>query len=107
MFCQGSRADRQLLFMAAGSSTCCARLDRTTTHLLFMLVAATARMSVPCISTWHISSLLLTRRSHAPAKLTPVGSSRMVTTGRGADELVHSRSRTSSCKGTHVSMQDF
>lgn len=66
-------------------------------HLLFMFVAATARMSVPCISTWLISSLLLTCRSHAPAKLTPVGSSRMVTTGRGADELAHSRSRTSSC----------
>lgn len=67
------------------------------THLLFMFVAATARMSVPCISTWLISSLLLTWRSQAPAKLTPVGSSRMVTTGLGAEELAHNRSRTSSC----------
>jgi hypothetical protein len=68
-------------------------------HLLFMFVAATARMSVPCMSTWLISSLLFTWRSHAPAKLTPVGSSRMVTTGRGAEEFAHSKSRTSSCKG--------
>lgn len=73
-------------------------------YLLFMFVAATALMSVPCISTWLISSLLVTWRSQAPVRLTPVGSSRMVTTGLGAAELAHSRSRTSSCnttQGTH------
>jgi hypothetical protein len=75
---------------------------RPRVHLLFMLVAATARMSVPCIRTWLISSRLCTGRSAAPARLTPVGSSRMLTSGRGADVSVHSRSRTSSCCCAHA-----
>lgn len=72
------------------------------THLLFILVLATARISVPCISRVLISSRLCTCFSVAPAKLTPLGSSRMVTTGRGATLLLHSRSRTSSCKHEHA-----
>jgi hypothetical protein len=71
-----------------------------------MLVLATARISVPCISKWLISSLLCTWHSQAPAKLTPLGSSLMVTTGRGAAEFVHSRSRTSSCKQQSAAQKD-
>lgn len=89
--------------------SCCMQLLCVSTalvsHLLFMFVAATARMRVPCISTWLISSLLLTWRSHAPAKLTPVGSSRIVTTGLGADELAQSKSRTSSCTAQQHNQQ--
>lgn len=65
-------------------------------HLLFMFVLATARIKVPCMSTLLMSSLEVTCRSQAPAKLTPLGSSRMVTTGRGAAGFAQSRSLTSS-----------
>eukprot|EP00879_Flechtneria_rotunda_P028564 GHRR01030715.1.p1 GENE.GHRR01030715.1~~GHRR01030715.1.p1 ORF type:complete len:119 (+),score=22.62 GHRR01030715.1:881-1237(+) len=63
-----------------------------------MSVLATERIYVPCMRTLLISSLLCTRRSLAPAKLTPLGSSLIVTTGRGTALLAHNRSRTSSCK---------